>query len=321
MTPPPVIDGAALAFASTRRDYEQWNPTAGDLGLNRQKRIDAEKKLTAYYVVNRTTVESAKYVVEAAYAIAKMKQAVGDTGYRAWFKSTVAAWDSYKASAPQANGVSDAQQSPYVDHAAEADFTLLDERISADYDAPARHGYGPTVEDIFGELATGPITKAPLRSADGRLVFKRKGKYALNAAETEKWDLQLDAFVKKYQSREWVPVAIERQGRLYDALRSGLAGVVITGSPRNRDFFRKKREQELDGANAVMVRRYATAVAAGLAFKIKNERLEHALARLGYYTAVLGDDAMDRFVASTPDPATRGATRLTYRNQQYVQPP
>jgi hypothetical protein len=350
-TNPTADDKANADYTVASYDYKQWSPTAGDTGQNRQTRFAAEAALTSYYQTQRAAPGAAKYVVEAAWAIAKMKKSGGDGGYKGWFKSTVAAWDNYRAKAPVKDNKSEAQQSPYVDYAAEAEFTGLDEAITASFDDPAKHKYARSVNDIFGEVTVDPKTQKAVMGPDGKPVMKKKGKYQANAAEAEKWDLALDAMIKKYESLEWVPTAIARQGALYDTLRTGLYNMVLkndelftpqvksmlkqmhdSGRPEldekanaiedgTQDFWRQKKQIELDGADQVMIKRYASAVAYARKYNIRNAQLSRAVSRLAYYTDVIsgGDAKMAEYVTSTPDPTNKGATKLTYSPRQYVQ--
>ena len=350
-TNPTADDKATADYTVASYDYNQWSPTSGDTGANRQTRFAAEAALTQYHQTQRAAPGTAKYVVEAAWRIAHMKKSAGDTGYRAWFKSTVLAWDNLKVKGVVKENKSEAQTSPYVDYAAEAEFTLLDEQITASFDDPNKHKYARNVNDIFGEVEVDAKTKKPVIGADGKAKLKSKGKYQTNAAEAEKWDLQLDAMIKKYESLEWVPTAIARQGAIYDTLRSGLYNMVLkndelftakekaflktlrdSGRPEleetadkiedgKQDFWRQKKQQELDGADQVMVKRYASAVALARKYNVRNAALSRAVSRLAYYTDVIngGDAKMAEYVTSTPDPTNKGASKLTYSPRQYVQ--
>jgi hypothetical protein len=350
-TNPTADDKANADYTVASYDYKQWSPTGGDTGTNRQNRLAAEQALMGYFQTQRASAGAAKYVVEAAYGVAKMKKSVNDPGYKQWFKSTVGAWDNYRAKAPVKDNRSEAQSPPYVDYAAEAEFTTLDEAITASFDDPAKHKYARNVNDIFGEVEVDPKTKKPVIGPDGKAKIKKKGKYQANAAEAEKWDLELDKMIKKYESLEWVPTAIARQGAIYDTLRSGLYNMVLkqdelftaqekaflktlrdSGRPEleetadkiedgKTDFWRQKKQQELDGADQVMVKRYASAVAYARKYNIRNSQLSRAVSRLAYYTDIIsgGDAKMAEYVTSTPDPTNKGVTRLTYSPRQYVQ--
>ena len=207
------------------------------------------------------------------------------------------------------------------------------------------------MNDIFGEVQIDPKTKKAVMGPDGKPVMKKKGRYQANAAEAERWDLELDKMIKKYESLEWVPTAIARQGALYDTLRTGLYNMVLkndelftaqeratikqmrdSGRPEleeiadkledgKTDFWRQKKQIELDGADQVMIKRYASAVAYARKYNIRNPQLSRAVSRLAYYTDIIsgGDAKMAEYVTSTPDPTNKGATRLTYSPRQYVQ--
>ena len=352
-TNPSSDDKANADYTVASYDYKQWSPTAGDTGQNRQTRFAAQQSLMSYYQTARAAPGAAKYTVEAAWAVGHMMKSVNDNTYRTWFKNTVAAWDNYRSRAPVKENKSEAQLSPYVDYAAEADFTLLDEQITASFDDPAKHKYARNVNDIFGEAEVDAKTKKAILGPDGKPKMKTKGKYQANAAEAEKWDLELDKMVKKYESLEWVPTAIARQGAIYDTLRTGLYNMVLkndelftakekafikslrnSGRPEleetadkiedaKTDFWRQKKQIELDGADQVMIKRYASAVAYARKYNIRNAQLSRAVSRLAYYTDIIsgGDAKMAEYVTSTPDPtAQKGSqTKLTYSPRQYVQ--
>ena len=44
-----------------------------------------------------------------------------------------------------------------------------------------------------------------------------------------------------------------------------------------------------------------------------------AIGRLAYYTDIIGDANMQKYVTNTPDPTTKGATKLSYTPNMYVQ--
>jgi hypothetical protein len=350
-TNPAADDKATADYTVASFDYKQWNPQGADTGSNRQTRFAAEQALTNYFQTNRNSPGTAKYVVEAAYGVARMKRAGGDGAYRGWMKSVIAAWDNYAAKAPAGkDGVSEAQQAPYVDYAAESAYTLLDEEITQKYDEASKHKYPPSAADIFGEVAIDPKTKKVILGPDGKPKMNKKGKYQANAAEAEKWDLELDKIVKKYRSLEWLPTAIARQGQLFDTLRTGLYNMVkvetMTAAEKNlvkqmrnsgrpdletladtledakTDFWRQKKQQELDGADSVMIKRYAQAVAYARKYNVRNAQLSRAVSRLAYFTDIIngGDAKMKELVTSTPDPdPAKKGSNLTYTPRQYVQ--
>jgi tetratricopeptide (TPR) repeat protein len=318
-------------------DYKQWDPKGIDSGANRSSRSAGEGALISYVQSNRGNAGAAKYVVEAAYEVAKMKKVGNEGDYKTWLQQTITAWDNFKSK----NGDADAQKSPYVDYAAEAAFTLIDDEITTKFDVPSKHVYGGSVAEVLG---------------DGK---GKKGKYTLNAEEAQKYDLRLEnEVVKKYQSLDWVPAAFARQGQIFDTLRSGLYNTTTYTGPnpvptgkirlmttqqeklldtmRNsgrqdlmdkadaledavKDFWKQKKQQELDGADEIMIRRYSTAVAYSRKYNVKNAAVTRAVGRLAYYTDIIGDAKMSQYVGNTPDPTNKGASKLTYTTNMYVQ--
>ena len=146
-----------------------------------------------------------------------------------------------------------------------------------------------------------------------------------------------------------MPAAIARQGTIFDSLRTGLYNTVppalkyfnakeqaflnqLRNSGRQeledkadeledakKEFWRKKKDQELSGADQVMIRRYATAVALARKYNVRNPLITRAIGRLAYFTDIIGDAKMAEYVGGTPDPTNKGATKLTYKQGQYVQ--
>lgn len=333
---PPPEDKANADYLVASFDYKQWDRNSPDSGTNRQNRLQAEGALMQYFNANRNAPGAGRFLVEAAYAVGKMKKIGGEGDWKTWFRNTVGAWDNFKAKAPtNKDGKNEAQLPPYVDYAAEAEFTLLDDEITAKWDVPDKHKYTGAVPDILGTVdpKTGAVTK--------------KGKYQVNAEEANKYDLMLEnQVVKKYESVEWVPAAFARRGQIYDTLRTGLYNTVkvslftkqqeatlntMRNSGRDdlmnkadeledaaKEFWRKKKQQELDGADELMVRYYATAVAYARKFNVRNVAINRAISRLAYYTDIIGDAKMQQYVTNTNDPVNKGA-KLTYTPNMYVQ--
>lgn len=335
---PTPADKANGDYLVASYDFKQWNPHGADTGTNRQTRFGAEQALIQYWTANRTNANAGKFSVEAAYNVAKMKKAGGDNGYKGWFKSTVTSWEAYnRGGAVNKDGKKEAQLPPYVDYAAEAEFSAIDEEITAKWDVEGKHKYTGSVADVLG-------------SSDPKKP--KKGKYQTNAEEADKYDRLLDAFVKKYESVEWVPAGYARRGAVFDTLRMGLyntvvgkgAGKVSLMTPeqermlntmRNsgrddlmnkadeledavKDFWRKQKEKELDGADRIMVRHYATAHALGRKYNVRNQHVARAGARLAYFTDIIGDAKMAAYVTDTNDPINKSG-KLTYTPNQYVQ--
>ena len=67
-----------------------------------------------------------------------------------------------------------------------------------------------------------------------------------------------------------------------------------------------------------MVRRYVTAVAYARKYNVKSAPIGKGLARLAYYTDLIGDAKLEAYVTRTPDPNAKGTSMLTYTPNMYV---
>jgi hypothetical protein len=312
-------------------DHKQWNPQGAISGPNSATRAAATSALIQFYNANKSSPSGAKYVVEAAYNVAKMMQSVQDPTWHLWFHNTIVAWDAFKKAAPEK-----ANTPPYSDYAAEADFILLDEQIRANYDTPeSRHKYAGAVNDIVGGV-----------DAQGKQL--PKGAFQKNVDLADKWDKELDRIVHTYQSLEWVPAAYARRGQIYDTLRTGLYNVVppalkyftpaedaflkkLENSGRDdlaekadavrtakKEFWRSKKDQELSGADQLMIRHYASAKKLATKYNVRNTYVQKAISRLAYFTDILGDDKLNTYVTSSADP-TDPSRKMTYSPGEFVQ--
>jgi hypothetical protein len=266
-----------------------------------------------------------------------MKKTIADPGYRAAATTAVTAWDSLRAHGASREGKSEALLPPFADYGAEAQFALISDQIHKEYDVETgHHKYAGSVPDIIGEA-----------DKSGHL---KPGKYQQDAALAQKYDDALEKIVKTYPSQEWVPAAIARQGTVFDALRTGLYNAVppavhyftpaqdallkrleASGRPELQDqadnmrtlvkeAWRKKKEVELAGADEIMVKRYATAVAIARKYNVRNAQVTHAIERLAYFTDIIGEAKMRDYVTRTKDPTDlSGATNLSYTDGMYLQ--
>jgi tetratricopeptide (TPR) repeat protein len=334
----PTADEKANAdFLVADYDHKQWSATAPDTGQNREARQSAEAALAAFYASNRNNSAASKYSLQAAYWIFKMKKVAGDPSYRAAATTAVAAWESFRAHGPSKDGKGQASTAPFSDYGAEAQFALVDDQIHKDYDIETgHHKYAGSVPDIIGSAnKAGQVTP---------------GKYQKDAVLAQKYDDELEQIVKTYPSQEWVPATIARQGSVYDALRTGLYNAVppavhyftpaqeallkrLEGSGISKlqdqaddlrtnvkEGWRKKKEVELAGADEVMVKRYATAVAYARKYNVRNAQVTHAIERLAYFTDIIGNDKMREYVTRTKDPTDlSGSSNLSYSDGMYLQ--
>ncbi len=334
----PTADEKANAdFLVANYDYGQWNPTGGDTGTNHANRAAAQQSLIGFYSTNRGNAAAAKYALTAAYQTAKMMHTANDPSYHLWYKNTIAAWEFFRAH-PTAtkDGKDESKLPPFVDMPAEAEYVAADETIKKEYETD-RHKYTGSSEDVIGKVdaKTGATIKT--------------GKYQENAKAAEKYDQMLQHIVDTYASLEYVPAALARQGSIYDTLRTGLYNTATTVklfSPQQeqvlkqmensnrddlidkadqiraavKDAWRTKREKELNAADEVMVRRYATSVALARQYNVRNPAVTRAIGRLAYFTDIIGDPKMKEYVTKTTDPTDPAKSRkLDYKDGQYVQ--
>ena len=335
LTPP---KRAEADYLKASFDYGQWNPTA-DSGGSAAARTQAIATLTQFHNAEKNRPESARYVLESAYRIAKMMQSANDPGFRTWFKTTIADWESFK-SHPAPFTTPDGKQeqisatdAPYSDYGGEADYTLVDEQVKASFDySTGHHHYAGAVSDVI------------------KTVDKDLG-------EAEKtWRPQLETVATRYGSFEWAAAATARIGTLYDSIRTGLDLVVpkyftptqqalldklqkiadqlsAAGQQQKadqvqqqlddtkdavRNKWRSTKDQYLEVCNQKMVGRYVTAALIARKYNVKNSAVQGAVARLAFFTDYLGDDHMKTYVENTPDPL-EPSNKLTYVNGEFLQ--
>ncbi len=315
-------------------DFQQWNPNGANSGSNNQSRLQAIGALQGFYNTNRGNSAAAKYALEAAWRVARMKKSAGDGGYHDWYKNTVAAWTFLK----NANST-DAKKLPFVDYGAEAAFVPLDEEIHDKFDyETGHHKYVDLhAEDIMGKID----------QKTGKFITE--GKYRDDAKTADDYDKKMADVVQTYDtSLEWIPAVLERRGSLYDSLRTGLyycggsafklftpkqESTLKTMRASGRDElvdladdieskvkagWKGKRDQEIDGADTVMIRYYAQSAALQKTYNIRNAWTARAIARLAYFTDLIGDAKMATYVNAAPSIGAPG-TKLVYTNGMYPQ--
>jgi hypothetical protein len=284
-------------------DYDAWS-TSGDDSAKEAARRQAIAALSAFHRANAGKPESARYGLEAAYRIAKLMQAGGDSRHRDWFKSAVADWDYFNAhpattlsgGKPTAITATDA---PYADYGGEAAFTLLDEQVRGQFDyATGHHRYSGTVPDV-------------LRAVDADLGEVEKG-----------WRPRLERIATRYGSNEWAAAANARIGSLYDSLRTGLDPYVApqqkaTGTPLPGTW-QATKDRFLDVYAQKMVASYVTAAFLARKYDFANQAVDAAIARLAYYADCFGDDMLMTYVENTPDPF-EPSRKLKYIPGQFLQ--
>lgn len=319
---------AEADFSRADFEYGQWNPTAPDTGNNATARRSAVAALSAYYNANKANPAAARFALEAAYKVGKMMKTVGDTGYRTWFRTTTTAWDyfaknPFESTGPQGKVVVRATDPPYDGFGAEADYTLVDEEIAADFDPkfkgdPKNLRYKGTVVEVKKQY-----------DADFELVEK-------------KYQPKLDEIIRKYQSKEWTPGAMARTGTLYDKLRTEFELVVPVyfdakaqalldklrqlGKDEDadkiedevRDRWRKIKDEYLERSTRRMISRYTQSAIFARKNNVRNEAVRHAIARLAFFTDYLKDDVMKKYVEEVPDPTDPEPDITKRRKVQYT---
>jgi hypothetical protein len=320
-------------------DYAQWNPSGPDSAANSAARGQAIASLTSYHDANKNKPDSARYVLESAYRVAKMKQASGDPAFKTWFKTTIADWEFFKshpasvATPDGKGGTINATDAPFSDYGGEADFFALDEQVrdQFDYDT-GHHRYKGNAVDVKDAV-------------DKDLGIAEKT-----------WRPPLELVATKYGSFEWAAAATARVGSLYDSIRTGLDLVVpqyftpkqkaqldklqkivdqlsAAGQQDQADkvqaqldklnddvrgAWRSTKDQYLELCTQKMVSRYVTAAMVARKYNVRDATVQKAVTRLAFFTDYLGDDKMKAYVEQTPDPNSQG-TNLVYTPGMFLQ--
>jgi tetratricopeptide (TPR) repeat protein len=319
-------------------DYGQYSPSGPDSAANVAARRQALASLTQYHAAAKGRPEAARYTLEAAYRVATMMQSSGDAAYRTWLRTTIADWEylrGHPAAATSGGKQTQitANDAPYSDYGAEAEFTLVDEDVRAGFDyATGHHHYAGNAPDIVKQLDR-------------------------DLGEADKiWRPKLEHVAVQYGSFQWAAAATARIGSLYDSIRTGLDLVVPTyltppqeallkklqkvvdqlnGAGQNdkadqiqqqiddtRDAVRTKwrsvKDQYMEVCTKQAVGKYTTAALTARKYNVKDQAVTNAIARLAYFTDYLGDDKMKGYVESTPDPLDPGS-HLVYVNGEFLQ--
>lgn len=210
-------------------------------------------------------------------------------------------------------------------------FIQLDAEIRRMQSRPGKYVYTGTIADVLG---------------DGK---GKKGAYAVDAEEAMAFGRRLESdVVDKSEPPDWAIVARTREAEMFERLRDGLAtlsvhrgpGPVPTGhvallTPQQLsllarsnasggsmnvaaleeamlDFWNKKKQQELDGVDALILDRYARA--ADFA-QTKNPAATRAVRRLAHYTSEIGNKRMAKLLQRdyAPDMYRHACAELSER--------
>ncbi len=320
-------------------DYGQWNPNAGESAANSAARSQAVSSLSQYHDAARGKPAAARYALEAAYRIAKMEQAAGDPGFRNWLHTVVTDWEYFKNNpATMTSGdkktTITAADPPFNNYAGEADYTLVDEKVHAEWDYDTgHHRYKGTVVEVK-------------KAVDKDL------------ADLKKWQDELLRVNKTYKGASQVS-ALARIGTLYDSVRTGLdlaapsyvspetnaklakfqklADLLDSGKLKDADCqaqlhvscanagdmiqqqidstkdalrsaWRGTKDDYLKQITQEMVNDYAGAAVLARNLNLKDAAVQNGVARLAYFTDYLGDSTMGSYVQKAPDPQNPGTT-------------
>lgn len=298
---------AEADFIVASAPLKQWDEFSPDEGANAGARRKAQAAMEGYYDANKSRDAAAQYVVQAAYAVAKMKRSANAGDTDKWWQTTIDAFGKWKRLAPVKDGKSSALGSREASMAAEGDFRMLDAQISKgfDYDT-GHHRYKGTVVEVVK-------------------------KYQGDAVDAKKWYDKLQHIIDEYVSPEWTTAAVARQGSLYDSLRTGLYNTrppelqmfdkkteKLLEQAENSDnpelqekadavrvkvqaAWRTKRDQELDSADRVMIDRYATAIVLARRYNVTNGEVTRAIRRLAFMTEVIGEAKLAQYASGVKD--------------------
>lgn len=298
---------AEADFIVASAELKRWDRYSPDTGGNANARRSAQRSMEEYYEANKNKEPAAQYVVQAAYWAAVTRHAIGSNEAPKWWNNTIAAFDRWQRIAPRSGGKNTALGSQEAKMAAEGEFTMLDQEIEQKFDyETGHHRYKGTTVDVVKQ-------------------------YSAEAAVAKGWFDKLQHVSDAYVSPEWTIAAISRQGSLYDSLRTGLYNVrppalkmfdakteALLKRAENSDdpdlqakadevrvqvqeAWRKKRDQELDSADRVMIDRYATSVMLARRYNVSNPAVVRAIRRLAFVTEVIGEVKMKQFTASVKD--------------------
>jgi hypothetical protein len=299
---------AEVDFVVASSAMKQWDQFSPDTGANAQARARAEAALRRYYESREQDPESAEYLVEAAYWVAKMKRAAKDGQEAQWWQRALVAFSRMKGSAEvNEQGVNAALGSRAANLAAEGAFVLLDDQLRAKFDYESGHHRlrGTPQEVLVG--------------------------YQRAAGEAKLWYDQLQAVVDQYGSPEWGTAAIARQGSLYDSLRSALYNVrppeLIMFDKKTEELLRRaeesdnfelqekadavrtrvetawqdQRDRELQSADQIAVDRYGAAIVLARRYNVNNIAVVRAIRRLAFLTDVIGEQKLASYAQRVSD--------------------
>jgi hypothetical protein len=319
----PPEQKADVDFLVASADLKTWDERGLDDGANKAARLKAMIAMDAYYNANKSNAAATGYVVQAAYHSYKLRLAGKDSKARDWAKSTMQAFDKFKASSPIVDGRNKALSSLQADMAAEAAYRQVDEQIKSEFDYDTGHHRYDGVIDKVVKAFDDDVKKA-----------------------NDKYWKQLQTVITTYESRPWSVASRARQGSLYDSCRTGLYNARPPGlklytdkeekllklaetsdredlqeqadaiRQRRREQWRDARERKLNDADRAMVKFYVEAVVWAKTWKIRNDAVDQAIKKLAFYTDILGDVKLREFSQGILDPD--GQKPFEYRDGMFL---
>lgn len=294
---------AEADFVIATAALKQWDPLSPDRGANRQARRKAEQQMTRYFEVNERNGAAAKFMVGAAYWVARTKRAARDARANRWWTHTKSAFERYsRQAAKKADGTSIALGTAQATFAAEAAYVQIDAELRKSFDyETGHHRFAGTTVEVLAQY--------------------RKG-----ASEAKERYDALQEVIDRYASPEWATAALARQGSLYDSLRTGLYNTkapelkvldrrteALIRRAENSDSlelqekadairmrveaaWRQARDRELDGADQVMVDRYGNAISLAHRYNVSNPTIVRATQRLAFFTDVVGEAKLSQYM-------------------------
>jgi hypothetical protein len=313
---PSTEEKAEAEFIVADSDMKAWDPRGSDDGVNRNARTRATQAMTGYYDAHKNDPAASKYVVQAAYDVALMRQS-SDANADDWRERTIAAFEKYRANAPTKDGKNEALGSAQAGMAAESEYALIDSDLKKNFDYDTgHHRYAGSSVDVIK-------------------------KYQADVVDAKRMQGKLQHVIDAYASPEWATAALSRQGSLYDSLRTGLYNTHApqlkladdktekilkrfeqSTNPDDQDkadqirqrlteAWRSARERELAGADEAMVHFYAQSLAIAKRYNVRNAAVNRANQRLAFFTDILGEAKMAKY--------TQGIAGLDYREGLFLQ--
>ncbi|MDX2051589.1 MAG: hypothetical protein SFV15_04300 [Polyangiaceae bacterium] len=298
---------AEADFTIASAELKQWDPLSPADGTNNTARRRAMTAMEAYYTLNASRPAAAQFVVQAAYWSAKARHSGKADDTNKWWQKTIEAFEKWKPTAEVKGGQSVALGSKEAGMAAEAEFTMLDEQIGVNFDyETGHHRYKGTPVEVIAS-------------------------YQKDALDAKKYYDKLQRVIDNYVSPEWTVAAISRQGSLYDSLRTGLyntrppalqmfdkkqeAMLKRAEESDNPDLqekadavrvkvqqsWRDRRDQELDGADQIMVDRYGNTVVLARRYNVSSVAVTRAIRRLAFFTDIIGEAKMKQHSGNVKD--------------------